>query len=156
LEPNSPPAFPQAIQALLSADVIVIGPGSLYTSLLPNLLVPDISNAIRASKALKLYICNVATQAGETDGFSCLDHIRAIEEHAGKNLFDVVLANSNCEIDLPAGIEWIEIDENLEASYAIYRADLVDGSMPWRHNGEVVSQVIIDLLEDKTGPLVEL
>jgi len=156
LEPNTPPAFPQAIQALLSADVIVIGPGSLYTSLLPNLLVPDIANAVRSSRALKLYICNVATQTGETDGFSCADHIHAIEEHAGNNLFDIVLANNNCDNELPVGIDWIRIDENLESYYAIYSADLVSEAMPWRHDGDTISRVIIDLLEERTGPLVEL
>lgn len=156
LEPNSPPAFPQAVQALLSADVIIIGPGSLYTSLLPNLLVPDIANAIRSSRALKLYVCNVATQLGETEGYSCLDHIHAIEDHAGKNLFDIVLANNNCENELPGGTEWITIDEDLDAYYAVYSGDLVDPTMPWRHDGEAISQVIIDLLEEKTGPLVEL
>ena len=156
LEPNAPPAFPQAIQALLSADVIVIGPGSLYTSLLPNLLVPDIADAIRSSRALKLYICNVASQAGETEGFSCIDHISAIEEHSGKSLFDIVIANNNCDIQLPEGIEWIKIDDNLDAYYAVYSDDLVDSAMPWRHDGEALSRVIIDLLEERTGPLVEL
>jgi uncharacterized cofD-like protein len=156
LEPNAPPAFPQAIRALLSADVIVIGPGSLYTSLLPNLLVPDLADAIRSSRALKLYICNVATQVGETEGFSCIDHIHAIEEHAGKSLFDVVLANNKCDIQLPEGIEWIRIDDDLNTYYAVYSADLVDAAMPWRHDGEVLSRVIIDLLEERTGPLVEL
>ncbi|HUV26044.1 MAG TPA: uridine diphosphate-N-acetylglucosamine-binding protein YvcK [Anaerolineales bacterium] len=156
LEPNAPPAFPQAIQALLSADVIVIGPGSLYTSLLPNLLVPDIADAIRSSRALKLYICNVASQAGETEGFSCIDHISAIEEHSGKSLFDIVIANNNYDIQLPEGIEWIKIDDNLDAYYAVYSDDLVDSAMPWRHDGEALSRVIIDLLEERTGSLVEL
>jgi uncharacterized cofD-like protein len=156
LEPNTPPAFPQAIQAILSADVIVIGPGSLYTSLLPNLLVPDLADAIRSSRALKLYICNVATQAGETDGFSCNDHISAIENHAGKSLFDIVLVNNKCDAQLPDGIEWIDIDEDLNSYYAVYSDDLVDASMPWRHDGETISRVIIDLLEERTGPLVEL
>ena len=156
LEPNTPPAFPQAIHAILSADVIVIGPGSLYTSLLPNLLVPDIADAIRSSRALKLYICNVATQAGETDGFSCNDHISAIENHAGKSLFDIVLVNNKYDGQLPQGIEWIEIDEDLNSYYAVYSDDLVDASMPWRHDGEAISRVIIDLLEERTGPLVEL
>jgi uncharacterized cofD-like protein len=78
LEPNSPPAFPDAVQAILSADLIVIGPGSLYTSLLPNLLVPDITAAIRSSRALKIYVCNVATQPGETEHFTCGDHLMAI------------------------------------------------------------------------------
>lgn len=156
LEPNSPPAFPQAIKALLAADMIVIGPGSLYTSLLPNLLVPDIANAIRSSRALKLYVCNVATQIGETEGYSCEDHIAAIEDHAGKGLFDIVIANNNCDGNLPRGIEWITLDEQIDMYYAIYLADLVDSGMPWRHDGEALSRVIIDLLEERTGPLVEL
>jgi uncharacterized cofD-like protein len=156
LEPNSPPAFPQAINALLAADMIVIGPGSLYTSLLPNLLVPDIANAIRSSRALKLYVCNVATQIGETEGYSCEDHIAAIEDHAGKGLFDIVIANNNCDGKLPRGIEWITLDEQIDMYYAIYLADLVDSGMPWRHDGKALSRVIIDLLEERTGPLVEL
>ena len=64
------------MQAILSADLIVVGPGSLYTSLLPNLLVPDLAEALRVSRALKFYVCNVATQPGETDGFDCCDHVR--------------------------------------------------------------------------------
>jgi len=156
LEPNSPPAFPQAIKALLAADAIVIGPGSLYTSILPNLLVPDIADAIRSSRALKLYVCNVATQVGETDGYTCVDHLRAIEEHSGKGLFDIVVANNQYDSNLPEGIEWIKIDQSIEMYYAIYRGDLADPTMPWRHDGEDLSQVIIDLLEERTGPLVEL
>ena len=116
----------------------------------------DIADAIRSSRALKLYICNVATQAGETDGFSCNDHISAIENHAGKSLFDIVLVNNKYDGQLPQGIEWIEIDEDLNSYYAVYSDDLVDASMPWRHDGEAISRVIIDLLEERTGPLVEL
>ncbi|MES0361408.1 MAG: uridine diphosphate-N-acetylglucosamine-binding protein YvcK, partial [Anaerolineales bacterium] len=156
LEPNTPPAFPQAIKAILAADAIIIGPGSLYTSLLPNLLVPDIADAIRSSRALKLYVCNVATQIGETDGYSCVDHLQAIEDHAGKGLFDIVLANNNYAPKLPDGVEWIKIDDNIEMYFAIYRSDLVDSTMPWRHNTEILTQAIIDLLEERTGPLVEL
>ncbi len=156
LEPNAPPAFPEAIRSLLTADVIVIGPGSLYTSIIPNLLVPDIANAIRSSRALKLYVCNVATQIGETDGFSCVDHLTAIEDHAGKGLFDIVIANNNCNAKLPSGIDWIMIDDDLNMYFAIYSGDLVDPAMPWRHDGVVLSRVIIDLLEERTGPLVEL
>lgn len=156
LEPNSPPAFPQAIKALLAADVIVIGPGSLYTSLLPNLLVPDIADAIRSSRALKLYVCNVATQVGETEGYSCEDHINAITDHAGKGLFEIVIANNNFNGELPDGIEWIIKDEQLNMYSAVYASDLIDPTMPWRHDGEALSRVIIDLLEERTGPLVEL
>jgi hypothetical protein len=98
----------------------------------------------------------VASQPGETEGFTCNDHIHAIEEHAGKNLFDIVLANNRCDLLLPPGTDWIDIDEDLNAYYAIYSDDLVDPAMPWRHDGEVLSRVIIDLLEERTGPLVEL
>lgn len=155
LEPNSPPAFPQAIKALLAADLIVIGPGSLYTSILPNLLVPDIADAIRSSRALKLYICNLATQPGETDGYTSFDHIQAIEEHAGVGLFDIVVLNSNYEAELPENIDWIRIDNSLDVYYAVYSSDLVDSTNPWRHDGEALAKVVIDLLEERTGPLVE-
>lgn len=92
LEPNAPPAFPKVIQALLAADLIVIGPGSLYTSILPNLLVPDISAALRTSSAFKIYICNVATQPGETEGFTCPDHVDALEDHCGSGIFDLIIS----------------------------------------------------------------
>ncbi|MGB9639780.1 MAG: gluconeogenesis factor YvcK family protein, partial [Anaerolineales bacterium] len=93
LKPESPPAFPEAIKAILNADLIVIGPGSLYTSILPNLLVPDITQAIRSSKAIKVYVCNIATQKGETDHYTCGDHIHAIEDHVGEGIFDMVVVN---------------------------------------------------------------
>ncbi len=97
LEPNDAPAFPPRLKAILNADMIVVGPGSLYTSLLPNLLVEDLLGAIKASRALKVYVCNIATQSGETDVYTCYDHIRALEEHVGDNLFDIILCNDNYE-----------------------------------------------------------
>ncbi|MBE9508391.1 MAG: YvcK family protein, partial [Chloroflexi bacterium] len=93
LAPDDAPAYPDAVRALLDADVIVAGPGSLYTSVLPNLLVPDVARAVAASRALKVYVCNVATQRGETDGYSVGDHVAALEAHVGAGLFPVVLAN---------------------------------------------------------------
>ena len=95
LEPNDAPAFPPTLKAVLNAEMIVVGPGSLYTSLLPNLLVKDLLGAITASRALKIYVCNIATQAGETDVYTCYDHIRALEEHVGDGVFDVILCNDN-------------------------------------------------------------
>ena len=88
LEPDAAKAFPPAIQALLNADLIIAGPGSLYTSILPNLLVKEIVAAIRASQAKKIYICNVATQPGETDHYTLADHVQAIDEHT--NLTDTL------------------------------------------------------------------
>ncbi len=155
LEPNNPPAFPEAIRAILAADLIVVGPGSLYTSLVPNLLVPDLAEAIRSSKALKLYIANIATQHGETDHYTCGDHLRALEEHAGSDLFNITVVNNHCDHDLPADLEWVQAEPGLDENYPLYQADLVDYSYPWRHDSEKLAQVIMDLYQERTGPLVE-
>lgn len=155
LEPNNPPAFPQAIQAILAADVVVIGPGSLYTSILPNLLVPDLVEAVRASRALKIYVCNVATQRGETDGYSCGDHLDALESHIGKGLFDIVIANCSYIEKLPQGVDWVVAEEELDQNYQVYRGDLIDHLHPSRHDAHKLSQVILDLLQERTGPLSE-
>jgi uncharacterized cofD-like protein len=95
--PERPPALPRAIEAIANADLIVLGPGSLYTSLLPNLLVPELVNAISRSQAPRLYICNLMTQPGETDGLDVMGHLRAIEAQLATlgvtgRLFDAVLA----------------------------------------------------------------
>jgi uncharacterized cofD-like protein len=89
--PANPPALPKAIQAIQEADYLIMGPGSLYTSIIPNLLVPEITEAIAQSKALRLYICNIMTQPGETDGYTVSDHIRAIDRITGQKLFDSIL-----------------------------------------------------------------
>jgi len=89
--PPHPPALPKALQAIAEADLIVIGPGSLYTSVIPNLLVPDITEAIAKRQVPRIYVCNVMTQPGETDNYTVADHIRAIDEACGYKLFDAVL-----------------------------------------------------------------
>lgn len=91
--PENPPALPAALQAIKEADLIIIGPGSLYTSVIPNLLVPEISNAIASRQVPRIYVCNIMTQAGETDGYSVCDHIRAIDEACGQRLFSSVLVH---------------------------------------------------------------
>jgi uncharacterized cofD-like protein len=154
LEPNNPPAFPPVIQSILQADMIVIGPGSLYTSILPNLLVPDIVAAIRSSKGLKLFVCNIATQRGETVAYACSDHVRAVEDHVGEGLVDIVVCNRNYSLNLPEGVDWVRLDENLD-NIPVYAADLVDPDFPWRHDSDKLTQVLIDLLNERTGPLTE-
>ena len=154
LEPNNPLAYPPTVQAILSADLILLGPGSLYTSILPNLLVPDLADALKASRAIKFYISNVATQPGETDGYSCGDHIHTIEKHLGSRIFDLVVCNNNFETDLPTGIDWVKIEKDLDEEYPIYKTDLLDESNPWRHDSSKLAQVIIDLFNERTGPLV--
>ncbi|MCK4725352.1 MAG: YvcK family protein [Anaerolineales bacterium] len=155
LEPNNPPAYPRVIREILSADLIIIGPGSLYTSILPNLLVPDITKAILASRGLKIYVCNVAAQHGETNGYSCVDHIEALERHVGRGLFDVVVANQNYSVDSDVAVEWVVIDKDIEERYPVYRGDLIDVERPWRHDSQKLAQTIMDLLQERTGPLVE-
>ncbi len=153
LEPENAQAFPPAIAAILSADLIVVGPGSLFTSLLPDLLVKDIVEAIRSSRALKFYVCNVATQPGETDGYSCMDHVRTLEKHLNGRLFDLVICNHRYEGHLPGNIDWVKIDPELEENYAVYRGDLIDDENPWRHNPARLAKVINDIYNERTGPL---
>jgi len=153
LEPNNPAAYPEVIQSLLSADLIVIGPGSLYTSILPNLLVRDITSAIRASQALKIFVCNVATQVGETEGFSCGDHLRVIEDHVGSNIFDIIVANNIKPGEFHQNVEGVETEDELSMKYNVYTSDLIDIEHPWRHDPDKITQVLIDLLRERTGPL---
>lgn len=94
LEPAAPAPFPAALAALSAADLIVLGPGSLYTSILPNLLIPGIRRSVCQSKAKVVVALNLMTQPGETDGMSGQDHLEAIERHVGRELVDVVLLNS--------------------------------------------------------------
>ncbi len=153
LEPNDAPAFPPTLKAVLNADMIVVGPGSLYTSLLPNLLVEDLLGAIKASRALKVYVCNIATQSGETDLYTCYDHTRALEEHVGDNLFDVVLCNDNYEGELNTGSQWVRADDKMLADSRARCSDLSDPSHPWRHDPGKLARTLIEILAEYTGPL---
>ncbi|MCB0154279.1 MAG: YvcK family protein [Anaerolineae bacterium] len=158
LQPDEPQAFPPALQALLNADLIVAGPGSLYTSILPNLLVSEIAHAIRTSQAKKVYICNVATQPGETDNYTLEDHVQAIEAHThfvddiyklneGESLtgnqlpkgylFDFVLANNNLDFPIPDSMSHLQAVLPPHANsqgYTVILADVVDNMYPWRHD----------------------
>lgn len=161
LQPDEPHAFPPALQAILNADVIVAGPGSLYTSIIPNLLVADIVKAIRTSAALKIYICNVATQPGETDGYAVEDHLEAIEAHTQvidnylpdmetdggipsadlqapvkAYLFDHVLANNNQAHPIPVSmnLQPVSLTASAGRGYIVIAADVVDELHPWRHD----------------------
>ena len=145
LQPENPPAFPGAIRAILDADLIVLGPGSLFTSLLPNLLIPGIADAIRASDAPKIYIANVATQLGETEGFSLEDHLHALENHLGTGFFSHILVNDNLSHPLPAS--WtinLVIPPNADKiAYGLVRADVIDAEKPWRHDPQKLARALI-------------
>ncbi len=154
LQPDNPPAFPPVVQAILAAEVVIIGPGSLYTSVVPNLLVPDLAAAVRASRALKVFVCNIVTQPGETNNYTCRDHVDVLEEYIGKGVIDVIICNNVYTADIPAE-QWVRVDENLSSDSRLYCADLVDRSHPWRHDPAKLAQVIMDVYYARTGPLTE-
>ena len=145
LEPEQSKGYPAAIQALLSADLIVLGPGSLYTSILPNLLVPDIAAAVRASAACKIYVCNVATQPGETDGYTVGDHVRALNAHLGMGLCHCVLANGNYRIALPPASPSTMVRPEFEGNPGcqLVLEDLVDARLPWRHDSTRLADALL-------------
>ena len=140
LEPDAPPAYPGAVKAILAADVIVVGPGSLYTSILPNLLVPDIAAAIQASRAKKVFVCNVASEPGETDGYAVSDYLEVVELHTGVHLFDAVLANDRQGFELPGRVRWVPIPS---AGPGVVLADVVDEARPWRHEPQKLAAAIM-------------
>ena len=153
MDPEKTSAYPPTISAILNADLIIVGPGSLYTSLLPNLLVGGLADAIQASRAPTFYVCNVATERGETDGFSASDHVHTIESHIGRDLFDLVLCNRNFKGKLGQSVDWVFADQALHDQYKVYESDLVDDLYPWRHSSTKLAKAILDLYEERTGPL---
>ncbi|MBM3254829.1 MAG: YvcK family protein [Candidatus Omnitrophica bacterium] len=94
LKPDQPTATPEAIKAIQEAQIIILGPGSLYTSIIPNLLIKEITEAIAAAGAIKVYVCNAMTQPGETDNFSAAEHIKALIKHSHARIFDYCILNS--------------------------------------------------------------
>ena len=153
LEPDDAPAFPPVIREILNAELIIVGPGSLYTSLLPNLLVRDLLAALRVTRAMKFFVCNIAPQAGETDAYSCYDHIRALEGHVGEELFDVVLCNDNYSSEIESTSQWVLADDRTLSDPRAYATDLVDRAHPWRHDSAKLTETIMDIFYEKTGPL---
>jgi len=154
IEPNDASAFPPVIQAILNADMIVVGPGSIYTSILPNILVPDLLSAFQSSKALKVLVCNIVNQDGETDHYSSSDHVETLEVNLGESAFDVIICNDNYPITDTNSGKWVQIDEKLLSDKRTYCADLLDNENPWRHDSSKLGKVLIDLLYERTGPLI--
>ena len=156
LQPDNAPAYPEAVKAILSANLIVVGPGSLFTSILPNLMVRGIAEAVIHSRALKVYVCNVATQRGETDGFSVTDHVKAIEQHVGQPLFDVVLTNNHFPAgDADANYQYVKVSTrngNAGLGTRIVSVPLVDQEHPWRHDSDLLAQAVVNLLGEGETP----
>jgi uncharacterized cofD-like protein len=153
LEPNDAPAFPAVIQAILSADLIVVGPGSLYTSILPNLLVRDVLEAIRVCRGVKVFITNIATQPGETEAYTTSDHVRSVEEVIGADIFDIIVCNSWYDSEFGGTAQWVRMDTIMLRDPRLYQADLADHHEPFRHDAVKLGQTLIDLYNERTGPL---
>lgn len=163
LIPENPPALPAALEAIRQADVIVLGPGSLYTSVIPNLLVDGITAAIRNSRAMKVYVCNVMTQDGETEGLTASEHVSALLKHGGPGLVEICLCNSapvssrllarySREDAAPMVVDQERLEEmGIEV---VYRP-LIDENLNYaRHNGKQVAQAIIELYHDRAETVI--
>ncbi|NLX69851.1 MAG: YvcK family protein [Clostridiales bacterium] len=152
-------ALPEVIQAIKDADVIVFGPGSLYTSIIPNIIIKEVAQAIGESDAVKVYVCNIMTQPGETTGYSVADHVKAIIKHGGPNLIDLVLVNST---RLPYGllakyrlegssqVEHTGMEAQKELDIEFIKADLADFSKGLiRHDPQKLAKKIIEIAWDR-------
>ncbi|WP_257351876.1 gluconeogenesis factor YvcK family protein [Pseudalkalibacillus decolorationis] len=157
LTPDTVKPLSESLRAIRSADLVLIGPGSLYTSILPSLLVPGITDAIKKSKAKKVYICNVMTQPGETDYFTAADHVNILVAHIGHQIIDTIIVNNSKVPDEVLkkyafeGGEPVKYDETRLKSFGFhvisdkivqYNDSLI------RHDAKRVSELILDLVSD--------
>jgi len=158
LEPEHCLPLPEALAAIRSADVITIGPGSLYTSILPNLLVARVAEAIGEAQAIKIFICNLMTQPGETDGYTALAHLDAVAKYAPQIRFDYVVTNNRAisleqaELYQADGAFQIGLTDDPIESYPVsttevVHADLLDEGGMVRHNSERLAEVVIGCAE---------
>jgi len=151
LQPANVEANPDAVRAILNADMVIVGPGSLFTSIMPNLLVDGIRQAIQASPALKVYVCNVATQHGETDAFAVSDHFAVLHRHLGSHLFHYVLANSNLRGRLPekAHSQVVPIDKTCLDGARVITADVVSEDNRYHHDPKKLADTLIHLYYER-------
>lgn len=147
IEPADARAYPEAVEAIREADLIVVGPGSLFTSILPNLLVRDLQQALLDSHAVKVYVCNVATQHGETDTFTVADHVRVLERHIGRRVFHHVLANNNVSDHLPAAWHSQPVVVNGASAHEprLVVADVIDEGKRYRHDPEKLARALMQI-----------
>ena len=153
-DPAQPKPEGAALRAIDEADVIIFGPGSLYTSIIPNLLTDKIASHVRASKANKIYIANVMTQPGETTGYTLNDHVEALIAHGGEGIVDTVLANDGplpiqmVEQYSAVGSEPVALDtKKLQAKgIRTIRATLISSKKPAVHDPERLGKVIMDIV----------
>ncbi len=151
LEPTTAPANPMSVGAIEAADLIVIGPGDLYSTVLPSLLVKGIGKAIEKSKATKIYITNVTNKNFETPNYKISDYVKAIERHVGKNFFDAILVNTNQKVPLPSkytqDYHYVIDDSDKVAGYKILRDNFINRRMPLHHDSVRVAETLLGVLK---------
>jgi uncharacterized cofD-like protein len=149
LTPEEVPVSPEAIAAIEEAEAIVLGPGSLFTSVLPPLLLPPVREAVRAADAVRLYVCNVATQLGETSGFDLADHVEALVRALGPGLVDVVLANSapvgsSTGPSEPVRLRW---PPAVEPVPRLVLDEVIDPENPHHHEPRRLAAAVLGIVE---------
>jgi len=152
VEPTDVRATGEALERILEAEMIVIGPGSLFSSVLPNLLIPDVQDALRAASGIKVYVCNVATQPGETPDMTASAHLRALFAHVGDDLIDYVIVNRSTDARHPEG--WlarpVEVDVRRleELPVVIVEEDVVDPANAHRHDPAKLATALMRLQQE--------
>lgn len=155
LKPADCRATSEAIQAIEDAELIILGPGSLYTSVIPNLLIKDIQEAIKRSRAIKVYVCNVMTQAGETEGYTAFDHLEALLKHTYPQIVNYCVVN-NAPVPPELLARYREegaypvsadVEKIQKKGYAVIEGEMIDSANYVRHNPQKLSALLINLLQ---------
>ena len=158
IEPDDVRASPEALERILEADMIVIGPGSLFSSVLPNLLISDIRDAVSAATGVRVYVCNVATQPGETASFTAAAHLEALFNHVGDHMFDYALLNRNHAARRPEGWlgEPVKVDERRleELPVMVIEEDIVDVGNAHRHDPAKLAAALMRLHQEERAERV--
>jgi uncharacterized cofD-like protein len=145
LVPADPKAHPDAVSAIKEADLVVLGPGSLFTSIVPNLLIGEIARALSGSTAFKVYVCNVAEEPRQTEGFSVKDHLNIVRHYGGVRSVDAVIANNNIpDGPTPAGLNFISPNKEWDDEAVLVETDVIDEVMTARHDAEKLSGAVAD------------
>jgi uncharacterized cofD-like protein len=152
IEPADVRANGEALERILEAEMIVLGPGSLFSSVLPNLLISDVRDALAASPGMKAYVCNVATQPGETEELSASEHLNALFDHVGDELIDYVIVNRNTDARRPPGwrAQPVEVDVRRleELPVVIVEEDVVDPANAHRHDPAKLATALMRLQQE--------
>jgi uncharacterized cofD-like protein len=155
LEPGDVRASRDALGAIADADLVVLGPGSLYTSVLATILLPELRAALAATPALRVYVANVATQAGETEGYDLADHVEALAAHGVGDIVDVVVANSHlaagsdAELGVPVKLRWPPVGASRRPRLVL--DDVVDPANPHHHDPELLAAALLRLFGREAG-----